>query len=110
MAGMLKAHSFWSPLLHCYVGAEPTQARRMAKYLLKGGLEEGSEHAPRKFLGTNVHVHCLLTIALNPISKHVFFNLFIIICKYTAAVFRHTKRGCQISLWMVMSHHVVAGI
>jgi hypothetical protein len=36
--------------------------------------------------------------------------LFIIICKYTVAAFRHTRRGCQISLQMVVSHHVVAGI
>ena len=42
----------------------------------------------------------------------VFFlkiDLFII-CKYTVAVFRHSRRGHQISLWMVVSHHVVAGI
>jgi hypothetical protein len=37
-------------------------------------------------------------------------DLFIIICKYTIAVFRHTRRGHQISLQMVVSHHVVAGI
>jgi hypothetical protein len=36
--------------------------------------------------------------------------LFITICKYTVAVFRHTRRGCHISLRMVVSHHVVAGI
>jgi hypothetical protein len=36
--------------------------------------------------------------------------LFIIIFKYTVAVFRHTRRGHQISLRMVVSHHVVAGI
>jgi hypothetical protein len=36
--------------------------------------------------------------------------LFIIICKYTVAVFRHTRRGSQILLQMVVSHHVVAGI
>jgi hypothetical protein len=35
---------------------------------------------------------------------------FIIICKYTVAVFRHARRGRQISLQMVVSHHVVAGI
>ena len=29
---------------------------------------------------------------------------------YTVAVFRHSKRGRQISLRMVVSHHVVAGI
>jgi hypothetical protein len=32
------------------------------------------------------------------------------ICKYTVAVFRHTRRGHQISLQMVVSHHVIAGI
>jgi hypothetical protein len=37
-------------------------------------------------------------------------DLFIIINKYTVAVFRHTRRGRQISLQMVVSHHVVAGI
>jgi hypothetical protein len=33
-----------------------------------------------------------------------------IICKYTVAVFRHSRRGYQILLRMVVSHHVVAGI
>jgi hypothetical protein len=37
-----------------------------------------------------------------------FFKDLFIICKYT--VFRHTRRGHQISLRMVVSHHVVAGI
>jgi hypothetical protein len=35
--------------------------------------------------------------------------LFIIISKYTVAVFRLTRRGHQISLHMVVSHHVVVG-
>ena len=39
----------------------------------------------------------------------IFFLRFII-CKYTVAVFRHTRRGSQILLRMVVSHHVVAGI
>jgi hypothetical protein len=39
-----------------------------------------------------------------------FLDLFIIICKYTVAVFRHTRRGRQILSRMVVSHHVVAGI
>jgi hypothetical protein len=39
-----------------------------------------------------------------------FLNLFIIICKYTVAVFRHTRRGSQILLKVVVSHHMVAGI
>jgi hypothetical protein len=37
-------------------------------------------------------------------------DLLIIISKYTVAVFRHTRRGCQVSLRMVVSHHAVAGI
>jgi hypothetical protein len=36
-------------------------------------------------------------------------DLFIILHKYTAAVFRRTRRGHQISLRVVVSHHVVAG-
>jgi hypothetical protein len=46
------------------------------------------------------------------ISQAFFFlkiYLFII-CKYTVAVFRRTRRGHQISLQVVVSHHVVAGI
>jgi len=39
-----------------------------------------------------------------------FKDLLIIISKYTVAVFRHTRPGHQISLPMVVSHHVVAGI
>jgi hypothetical protein len=39
-----------------------------------------------------------------------FFKDLFIICKYTVAVFRHTRRGHPISLQMVVSHHVVAGI
>jgi hypothetical protein len=35
--------------------------------------------------------------------------LFIIICKYTVAVFRCTRRGRQISSRVVVNHHVVAG-
>jgi hypothetical protein len=38
------------------------------------------------------------------------FLRFIYYFKYTVAVFRHTRRGHQISLWMVVSHHVVVGI
>jgi hypothetical protein len=35
--------------------------------------------------------------------------LFIIRCKYTIAVFRLTRRRCQISSLVVVNHHVVAG-
>jgi hypothetical protein len=31
------------------------------------------------------------------------------VCEYTVAVFRHTRRGHQIPLQMVVSHHVVDG-
>ena len=46
-------------------------------------------------------------------GSNIFFlkiYLLLIICKYTVAVFRHFRRGSQISLRMVVSHHVVAGI
>jgi hypothetical protein len=49
----------------------------------------------------------------SPFYFYLFIYLFIyllIICKYTVAVFRHSRRGSQISLRMVVSHHVVAGI
>jgi hypothetical protein len=40
-----------------------------------------------------------------------FFKIYLlIICKYTVSVFRHSRIGSQISLGMVVSHHVVAGI
>ena len=38
-----------------------------------------------------------------PCSKDLFI-------KYTVVVFRHTRPGCQISLWVVVSHHVMAEI
>jgi hypothetical protein len=41
-----------------------------------------------------------------------FKNIYLfILCiyEYTVAVFRHTRRGHQIPLQMVVSHHVVAG-
>jgi|UPI00001E64C1 hypothetical protein len=43
-----------------------------------------------------------------------FFIFFIkdlfIVYEYTVAVFRHSRRGHRISLQMVVSHHMVAGI
>jgi hypothetical protein len=52
-------------------------------------------------------------LAISSLALKFFFFLKIysfIICKYTVAVFRHSRRGRQISLQMVVSHHVVAGI
>jgi hypothetical protein len=40
----------------------------------------------------------------------LFVCLFIIIHKYTVAIFRCDRRGHQISLQVVVSHHVVPGI
>jgi hypothetical protein len=39
-----------------------------------------------------------------------FKDLCIIMSKYTVSIFRHTRRGCQILLRMVVNHHMVAGI
>ena len=57
------------------------------------------------------HIHS------SKILMHIFFFFFFsfkiylfITCKYTVAVFRHPRTGHQISLRMVVSHHVVAGI
>jgi hypothetical protein len=45
------------------------------------------------------------------ISFFFFLKIYLfIICKYTVVVFRYTRRGHQISLRVVVSHHVVAGI
>jgi hypothetical protein len=35
---------------------------------------------------------------------------YISLYEYIVALFRHTRKGCQIPLQMVVSHHVVAGI
>ena len=44
------------------------------------------------------------------VSFFFFLIYLLILCKYIVAVFRHSRRGSQISLRMVVSHHVVAGI
>jgi hypothetical protein len=44
------------------------------------------------------------------ICTHFFFKDLFITCKYTVAILRYSRRGSQISLRMVVSHHVVAGI
>ena len=36
--------------------------------------------------------------------------IYLLICKYTVADFRHSRKGRQISLRMVVGHHMVAGI
>ena len=55
------------------------------------------------------------TILTVPISflltcNFLFLKIYLFnICEYIVAVFRHSRRGCQISLLMVVSYHVVAG-
>jgi hypothetical protein len=66
-------------------------------------------------LGLPVLPHQPSQISWSVRPKPFFFNIYlfiiiiIIINKYTVAVFRHTRRGCQVSLRVVVSHHVVAG-
>jgi hypothetical protein len=69
-------------------------------------------------LGIELQTSGRAASALNhwDISPAPWLNIFFlkihlfIICKYTVAVFRQSRRGSQILLWMVVSHHVVAGI
>ena len=61
----------------------------------------------RLMVGENGHLSKTLRVQL---ICFIFFKIYLfIICKYPVAVFRHSRRGCQISLRMVVSHHVVAG-
>ena len=48
-------------------------------------------------------------LALIDLFFFYFKDLFIV-CEYTVAVFRQARRRCQISLRVVVSHHMVAGI
>jgi len=75
--------------------------------------ELGTEPRALRFLGKRS------TTELNPQPQHstskpslqffIFKDLFIVY-EYTIAVFRHTRRGHRISLQIVVSHHVAAGI
>ena len=58
----------------------------------------------------------LLLLLLLLFFFNILFGFFFLkiclfyVCEYIAAVSRNTRRGHQISLLMVVSHHVVAGI
>jgi hypothetical protein len=69
-------------------------------------------HRPGKYYTTELHPLVLEMLDQSFLSFFFFFLkiYFINICKYTVAVFRHSRRGSQILLQMVVSHHVVAGI
>ena len=47
---------------------------------------------------------------INSSSSSSFLKKIYFIYEHTIPVFRHTRRGCQIPLQMVVSHDVVAGI
>jgi hypothetical protein len=56
---------------------------------------------------------CILISCCSFVLFKMFVCLFVYlfnVCEYTVAVFRHTRRWHQISLQMVVSHHVVDGI
>jgi hypothetical protein len=54
---------------------------------------------------TSIDVYAILPSLCFFLKVYLF-----IIHKYTVAVFRHSRGGSQISLQMVVSHHVVARI
>ena len=96
-------------LLHvCVCGGGLVQAHECC---LVGGSVSGSYQVSEL-----VDSLCLFVKSLSPLGSQggilIFFKkmYLLIICKCTVAVFRCTRRGYQISLQMVVSYHVVAGI
>jgi hypothetical protein len=85
--------------------------------------EREREREREKHFGKDIRAtvlfSCFGKLGGNKLLDSYYFSFFFffflkiylfIICKYTVAVFRHSRRGSQISLRMVVSHHVVAGI
>jgi hypothetical protein len=62
--------------------------------------------APRAVVTPNLKITLLI---LHNYSLATFLKIYFNKCEYTVAVFKHTTRGHQIPLQMVVSHHVVAG-
>jgi len=86
--------SIWLvPASQSYIRSELVSATATIGYILY------SLHAAMTF-------HVFL---LNIFFKLLFFFYFMYMNEYTIAIFRHTRRGLQISLQMVVNHHVVAG-
>jgi hypothetical protein len=61
-------------------------------------------------------INTVLQVVATPNHKIILLLLFFFlksnlfyVCEYIVTIFRHTRRGHQISLQMVVSHHVVAG-
>jgi hypothetical protein len=85
-----------------------TGRRRGGEERSEGGLG-GGKGGGEKRIGENQE--SILECSVWDVLLLFFLRFYLfIICKYTVAVFRHTRRGRQISLRMVVSHHVVAGI
>jgi hypothetical protein len=83
--------------LLCFPKLELMEARYQALFLIR------KKSTPEAEAGGSLQFRASLFF--------FFFKIYLfIIYKYTVAVFRHTRRRCQISLQMVVSHHVVAGI
>jgi hypothetical protein len=55
------------------------------------------------------HSHSILFIYLFTCFLLKIYLFYIYAYEYSVAVFRHTRRGHQTPLQMVVSHHVVAG-
>ena len=73
-------------------------------------IKKSSESLVYKKLKHEQEIKQLYTDRYKPPFNMLFFkklNLFYVYA-YTVAVFRHTKRGHQIPLHMVKSHHIVA--
>jgi hypothetical protein len=58
---------------------------------------------------TKLSSRCFYSNILKDLISFLIFIYLFYVCEYTVAVFRHTRRGHQIPLQMVVSHHVVAG-
>jgi hypothetical protein len=91
------------PVLRAQYGQGASQGDADRDVLGRGILgplgSEGARRPPRDLFGD---FHSLYLLSLK-------IYLFII-CKYIVADFRHSRRGHQISLRMVVNHHVVAKI
>jgi hypothetical protein len=54
--------------------------------------------------------NCTYDLCCSGWSTHSGTKIYLLLYISTLSVFRHTRKGRQISLWVVVSHHVVGGI
>jgi hypothetical protein len=59
------------------------------------------------------YVYCVFVCVHNSMYDYLVYSFRFIysfyVYEYTIALFRHTRRGYQIPLQMIVSHHVVSG-